>query len=235
MVIDSPGLGEWSWGRLAGWSIEAEACVSATDSDGDGVLNQGDNCTAKPNPDQVDGDGDAVGDLCDQCSFDSGKSLPGACGCGVPDSDSDGDGTANCIDTCPADAEKISAGVCGCGIKDADENQNGFVDCSLSDALVVQAGRMHILLSRLTPPRNPVQVQRVRVLKVRIKRALTALTRILRDPKFVTPLVTTETLKSARSALRASVLSTLNVGKPTFSQDRARALRSLERVEGLVG
>ena len=51
----------------------------------------------------------------DGCPDDPGKTEPGECGCGVPDTDSDGDGTPDCNDDCPDDPEKIEPGDCGCG------------------------------------------------------------------------------------------------------------------------
>ena len=71
-----------------------------TDADGDGVPDASDNCPNTPNPDQADSDGDGVGDACDQCPSDPSKIIPGACGCGVPDTDTDGDGTSDCHDSC---------------------------------------------------------------------------------------------------------------------------------------
>jgi hypothetical protein len=40
--------------------------VAAADSDGDGVADPFDNCPALANPEQLDGDSDAVGDACDR-------------------------------------------------------------------------------------------------------------------------------------------------------------------------
>ncbi len=61
----------------AGWACE----VSPPDRDGDGFLDEEDNCRDMPNPDQVDGDEDGVGDDCQ---------------------DLDGDGVANADDNCPS-------------------------------------------------------------------------------------------------------------------------------------
>ena len=53
------------------------------------------------------------------------KTDPGACGCGLPDTDSDGDATADCLDGCPSDPNKTSPGTCGCGWSDADGCNEG--------------------------------------------------------------------------------------------------------------
>jgi hypothetical protein len=91
-----------------------------------------------------------AGGLTDECPNDPDKSTPGACGCGVADSDtdsdgvedcidpcpagpnddSDGDGTADCIDGCPNDPAKIDPGTCGCGVSDADADGDGAADCN---------------------------------------------------------------------------------------------------------
>jgi hypothetical protein len=101
------------------------------DSDEDGVPDSLDNCPDEPNPDQADEDGDGVGDACDGCPQDPDKSDPGACGCGVPDTDSDTDGTPDCIDNCPNDPEKTEPGLCGCGVvdSDTDTDTDGVIDC----------------------------------------------------------------------------------------------------------
>lgn len=53
----------------------------SVDTDGDGVCDSKDNCDGKPNPSQLDCDGDLIGNACD--------------------TDLDGDGVANSIDVCP--------------------------------------------------------------------------------------------------------------------------------------
>ncbi len=68
----------------------------------------------------------------DLCPDDPDKVDPGACGCGVADTDSDGDGTPDCNDGCPADPLKIAPGPCGCGVpdSDADADGDGTLDCN---------------------------------------------------------------------------------------------------------
>ncbi len=56
------------------------------DRDGDGVLDNVDNCPAKTPPDQTDTDGDGVGNLCDNCPLDGNPDQA--------DADLDGDGDA---------------------------------------------------------------------------------------------------------------------------------------------
>src|SRR6185436_20171207 len=88
----------------------------------------------------------------DQCPDDPNKIAPGACGCGVPDTDSDGDGIADCRDVCPNnfnpdqtdsdgdgvgdlcdtcgnDPNKVSPGACGCNVPDTDSDNDGEPDC----------------------------------------------------------------------------------------------------------
>ncbi|MCE9593407.1 MAG: thrombospondin type 3 repeat-containing protein [Planctomycetes bacterium] len=85
-----------------------------------------DSCTCTPN----NFDNDGALDCVDGCPADAGKTVPGVCGCGIPDTDTDGDGTPNCIDGCPNDPNKIASGICGCGVADTDSDGDGAADCN---------------------------------------------------------------------------------------------------------
>jgi len=67
-----------------------------TDSDGDGVPDEVDNCVSVPNPDQHDEDGDKVGDACDPCPQVANATT-----------DTDGDGIADACDPHPTTAGDV--------------------------------------------------------------------------------------------------------------------------------
>jgi hypothetical protein len=76
----------------------------------------------------------------DDCPSDPDKTMPGICGCGVPDTDSDDDGTPDCVDDCPADPERTDPGGCGCGVEcpddcptDPDKTTPGACGCGVAD------------------------------------------------------------------------------------------------------
>jgi len=82
--------------------------VAGTDSDGDGVEDDEDNCPDVSNADQADADGDGIGDACDD------------------DSDSDGDGVDDAVDNCPDVSNADQADADGDGTGDAcDSDGNG--------------------------------------------------------------------------------------------------------------
>lgn len=100
--------------------------VPDDDTDGDGLPDCIDPC-----PTSGDSDGDGVDDCLDRCPNDPAKLDPGACGCGVPDTDADGDGLPDClsVDLCPNDPNKVAPGACGCGVPDVDADGDGVPDC----------------------------------------------------------------------------------------------------------
>lgn len=80
-----------------------------TDSDGDGVPDQGDNCPEDENPGQEDTDGDGIGDACDDAN---GGTDPDP----DPDTDTDGDGVPDGEDNCPdTPADEADEDGDGCG------------------------------------------------------------------------------------------------------------------------
>ncbi len=141
----------WPDGRTGNPDIFS-VTVDLADYDHDGILNDGsgdglyanarctggqtvgcdDNCPGTPNADQLDSDGDLVGDACDNCPTvantdqadqdrdgfgDACDACPGIVG--GDSSDADGDGVAACVDNCPAVANPAQADTDGDGIGDA--------------------------------------------------------------------------------------------------------------------
>ena len=93
---------------------------AVTDTDGDGIADDEDNCPTVANPSQTDTDGDGLGDACDP----------------TPTGDTDGDGVDNAVDNCPNDANADQADADGDDLGDAcDSNSYApAVDTAADDA-----------------------------------------------------------------------------------------------------
>ncbi len=106
------------------------------DSDGDNACDVFDNCQGMANPDQLDSDGDHLGDACDVCPYDAENDADedGACGdvdnCATlanPDqNDTDGDGVGDLCDECPGYDDAVDSD--GDGVADGCDNCAGFDD-----------------------------------------------------------------------------------------------------------
>lgn len=130
LTEDSPCRGSAGtlYNSVGAWAF---VCFAPEDADLDGVADYIDNCPTAPNFDQADQDGDGTGDACDLCPTDPGKTLLGACGCEVPDTDSDADAIPDCLDNCPGLANPDQA----------DADSDGIGDPCDSPSLVSAASR----------------------------------------------------------------------------------------------
>jgi hypothetical protein len=85
--------------------------LAPADGDHDGVIDESDNCPLLPNPNQLDSDGDEIGDICDP--------------------DDDGDGIEDSIDNCPLTVNADQKDLDGDGVGDecdTDLDGDGVVD-----------------------------------------------------------------------------------------------------------
>ena len=88
--------------------IEYTGETPATDTDGDGVPDDVDNCPAVPNGDQADTDGDGIGDACEAAP--------------PPPEDADGDNVPDDLDNCPTIANGSQNDRDGDGVGDVCDN-----------------------------------------------------------------------------------------------------------------
>ena len=122
---------------------------NSNDLDGDGILNDADNCPNKANADQKDTDGDGVGDVCDDSDGDGifddtdncvntanadQKDTDGDGKGDVCDDDIDGDTILNASDNCPNKANTDQADMDGDGIGDVcDDDKDGDTILNAND------------------------------------------------------------------------------------------------------
>ena len=104
------------------------------DADGDGKLDQFDNCPFVSNRDQSDADGDGIGDACDNCPLVANPDQRDTDGDGKGDAcddDIDGDGVPNNLDNCPRFPNPNQLDTDGDGLGDAcdpDDDNDGIPD-----------------------------------------------------------------------------------------------------------
>ena len=150
----------------------------ATDSDGDGVRDEEDNCDATSNPDQADIDNDQIGDACDSFNDRDGDQIadnqdncPDTANADQTDVDNDqigdacdsfvdrdGDQVADSQDNCPDIANADQADTDGDQIGDACDDSNGNASSWIINNSVRSA---HIFESATTNTGVLVNVQSV--------------------------------------------------------------------------
>ena len=108
LTTDQRGTG---FPRIGAGRVDIGAFEVLPDSDGDGVVDEIDNCDSTPNPDQLDTDGDGLGNVCD--------------------GDDDNDGHADAADNCPlaSNPDQLDTDADGFGNAcDADDDGDGVLD-----------------------------------------------------------------------------------------------------------
>jgi hypothetical protein len=105
------------------------------DTDGDGALDDVDNCQNVANPDQANADGDAFGDVCDNCpgAANNDQADRNSNGEGDACDDPDGDGVADAADNCRDIANAAQTDGDGDGIGDACDNCPAVANPTQSD------------------------------------------------------------------------------------------------------
>lgn len=120
---------------------------ASNDSDADGVLDASDNCPDTANSEQVDTDGDGIGDVCDDdndndgildesdnCQFTANPDQIDTDSDGIGDAcvdDDDGDGINDNVDICPVNPDPLQEDTDSDGIGDAcdnDDDNDGILD-----------------------------------------------------------------------------------------------------------
>ena len=111
--------------RIEGWLPDFYPWDHISDSDEDGVFDNEDNCPLTANADQLDTDGDGIGDACD--------------------TDDDGDGVLDTEDNCPLTTNADQLDTDGDGIGDAcdtDDDGDGVLDTNDNCPLTANADQL---------------------------------------------------------------------------------------------
>ncbi len=108
---------ESAWTEYRYWVLAMMPIFPPVDSDGDGVIDTLDNCAATPNTDQIDTDGDGLGNACD--NDDDNDGLADAIDncplvANADQADDDRDGVGNACDVCPNTFPGIPPNARGC-------------------------------------------------------------------------------------------------------------------------
>jgi outer membrane protein OmpA-like peptidoglycan-associated protein len=117
-----------------GIAVSLGGQLAPDDQDGDGIVDDQDECPTEPEdkdgfqdddgcPD-TDNDGDGVLDVDDECPDVEGVESNRGC----PETDNDGDGIKNDVDQCPDDAEDFDEFEDEDGCPDPDNDQDGVLD-----------------------------------------------------------------------------------------------------------
>lgn len=163
----APGYGapDWRFGGVIGFTMPGEPEIG--DADGDGILDDVDDCPNAPEdfdgfqdedgcPD-LDNDGDGVLDVNDGCPLDAEDIDGFQDEDGCPDPDNDGDGILDVDDQCPNEPGTIENNGCpdpdrdGDGVPDRVDNcpdEPGTVEnqgCQVAQLVKIGAGRLEIL------------------------------------------------------------------------------------------
>ena len=128
----------WNQGEADSWQIKL--IEFGFDHDGDGVIDEDDNCPEIPNPGQTDSDGDGIGDLCDNCPSNHNPGQADYDGDGIGDlcdPDIDGDGYQGGVDDCNdwnsainPGAQEVCDGVDNNCLDGIDEDPAASASCS---------------------------------------------------------------------------------------------------------
>jgi hypothetical protein len=128
------------------FDFEADCSAYGGDADNDCYCNTAsptvlikDQCPGFDDRTSPDTDADGLKDCADTCPTDPAKFAPGACGCGIADTDGDGDGVADCNDNCPAASNPGQEDLDSDDLGDVCDGSDGDGDLSLNRVTVIKS------------------------------------------------------------------------------------------------